>query len=386
MSSIKATIRAGVSQHNSSLFHAMRFEVGDPAAFLDLVSEDGQRKKILLIRDVELDRARKEVRADEISCPADYTPEGGLSADREVATAQGTAECLKQHGVTSVTGDRSLPLSFVQVLGEAGLVVECDLQLGVHGRRQKSEEEIAMIRHSQGITEGAIQMACELIARAEAGSSGVLLWEGMELTSERIRAAVNHYLVDQGFNGPQFIIAGGAHGAIGHHIGHGPLHTAQPVIVDIYPTDRSTHYCGDCTRTVVHGEISDDIAQMHQTVVVAKAAAIAGIRAGTTGKAVHAETTRVITEAGYAVVIPGQERSHDLAILDHGTGHGIGLEVHEPPLLDAKGIELIAGDAVTVEPGLYKTGLGGVRVEDIVIVTDEGCDNLNNLPEGLDWS
>ena len=109
-------------------------------------------------------------------------------------------------------------------------------------------------------------MACELIAKASAGSGGVLLSEGMELTSERVRAAVNHYLVDQGFNGPQFIIAGGAHGAIGHHIGEGPLRTGQPVIVDIYPTDRSTHYCGDCTRTVVHGEIPDEIAQMHRTV------------------------------------------------------------------------------------------------------------------------
>ena len=112
-----------------------------------------------------------------------------------------------------------------------------------------------------------------------------------------------------------------------------------------------------CALPILHGEIPDEIAQMHRTVVAAKGAAIAAIRAGTTGMAVHAETTRVITEAGYAVVTPGQERSHDLAILDHGTGHGIGLEVHEPPLLDAKGIELIAGDAVTVEPGLYKTGL-----------------------------
>ena len=256
----------------------MRFEVGDPAAFLEITSADGQRKTILIIRDVELDRARKGVRADEIVCPADYPPEGGLSADREVATAQGTAECLKQHDVTTVTGDRSLPLSFVQVLGEAGLAVECDLALGVLERRKKSEEEIAMIRHSQAITEGAIQMACELIAKASAGSGGVLLSEGMELTSERVRAAVNHYLVDQGFNGPQFIIAGGAHGAIGHHIGEGPLHTGQPVIVDIYPTDRSTHYCGDCTRTVVHGEIPDEIAQMHRTVVAAQGAA--GYRRG----------------------------------------------------------------------------------------------------------
>lgn len=385
MSTSTTTIRAGISQHNASLYHTMGLEVGDPAAFLEITKADGQPKTILIIRDVELDRARQVVKADEISCPADYTPEGGLSADREVATAQGTAECLKQHGVSSVRGDRSLPLSFVHILRENGVTVDCDLDLGVLQRRQKNKEEIEKIRRAQQITEGAIRLACETIARAQANSAGVLISDGTELTSERIRALVQHYLVDQNFTGPQFIIAGGAHGAIGHHIGYGPLHTEQPVVVDIYPTDCRTHYCGDCTRTVVHGEIPAEIVAMHATVVQAKAAAVATIRAGVTGKEVHAATCRTIEEAGYLIGTPGETRDHTLAVLDHGTGHGIGLEVHEPPLLDAKGIELLPGDVVTVEPGLYKAGLGGVRVEDIVAVTEDGCLNLNELPEGLDW-
>lgn len=385
MNTPTATLRAGISEKNSSLYHVMRFAVGDPAAWLE-IPQDGGTKTILIIRDVELDRARATVQADEIVGPADYTPEDGLSADREVATAQAVAECFKRHGITTVTGERSLPLCFVQVLTEAGLEVVCDLALGVRERRQKTEEEIAMIRHSQAVTEEAIRLACEMIARADVGDGGVLQHEGSDLTSERVRAAVNTLLMDRGFSGPQFIIAGGPHGAIGHHIGHGPLRTGESVIVDIYPTDRSTHYCGDCTRTVVHGDIPDEIAAMHATVVKAKAAAIAAVRAGATGKDVHAATSGVIVGDGYAMATPGQRSRGDGAVLDHGTGHGIGLDVHEPPLLDAKGIELIPGDAVTIEPGLYKPGLGGVRVEDIVIVTEDGCENLNSLPEGLDWS
>ena len=381
-----ATIRAGVSAHNANLFHAMRFEVGDPAAFLEVNADNEPTRKILIIRDVELDRARTTVRgADEISCPADYLPAGGLSSDREIATAQAAAECLRRNGVTRVVGDRSLPLSFAEILREAGLEVVCDFDFGVRSRRQKNAGEIEHIRNSQLVTEGAIRLACETIARAEAGPGGVLLHGGRELTSERIRALVHHYFVDRGFTGPQFIIAGGAHGAIGHHIGHGPLHTGHPVVVDIYPTDCTSHYCGDCTRTVVHGKIPDEIADMHATVLRAKAAAIASIRAGVTGKEVHSVTCRVIEDSGYVTGVPGRERRDNRAILDHGTGHGIGLEVHEPPLLDWKGIELLEGDVVTVEPGLYKAGLGGVRVEDIVAVTAEGCENLNTLPEGLDW-
>ena len=112
-----ATIRAGVSAHNANLFHAMRFEVGDPAAFLEVNADNEPTRTILIIRDVELDRARTTVRgADEISCPADYLPAGGLSSDREIATAQAAAECLRRNGVTRVVGDRSLPLSFAEIL------------------------------------------------------------------------------------------------------------------------------------------------------------------------------------------------------------------------------------------------------------------------------
>jgi Xaa-Pro aminopeptidase len=154
------------------------------------------------------------------------------------------------------------------------------------------------------------------------------------------------------------------------------------VIVDIFPRNRKTLYNGDMTRTVVHGAISPELAAMHAAVVRAKHAATAAIRPGATGDAVHQATLASLRESGYASGQPAEPR---VPVISHGTGHGIGLEVHEPPLLAIKGPPLVEGDALTVEPGLYALGIGGIRVEDMVAVTAAGCENFNALHEGLDW-
>ena len=213
----------------------------------------------------------------------------------------------------------------------------------------------------------------------------MLLVDGQPLTSERLRAAIDVFLLERGYTNPTAIIAGGPQGSDCHELGSGELRTEQPVIVDIFPRNRRTLYYGDCTRTVVHGPISEELQRMHRAVVAAKAAAIAAFRAGVTGEAVHEATKAAITSQGYAVGLPGPNAPTVYCAITHGTGHGIGLDVHEPPLLDKGGPELVVGDAVTIEPGLYCKAIGGVRVEDMVVVTRDGCVNLNRLPEGLDW-
>jgi Xaa-Pro aminopeptidase len=158
------------------------------------------------------------------------------------------------------------------------------------------------------------------------------------------------------------------------------------VIVDIFPRNSTTRYYGDCTRTVVHGQVPEEVTRMHAAVVAAKAAAIRACRAGVTGEAVHEATCRAITEHGYSLGLPADGAPDTYCALTHGTGHGVGLDVHEPPLLDKGGPPLVVGDAVTVEPGLYCKAIGGVRAEDLVVVTADGCENLNALPEGLVWA
>jgi len=380
-----AVIIAGVPLANATLYHRIRFSVVDPVVYLQLPAENAKGKSILILRDIELDRARRHARVDEAACPADYAPEGGLSGDRETATAQAAAECLRRAGVERVIADRTLPLIFAHFIGQSGIALDCNLELGVTERRSKDEQEIELIRQAQHTTEAAMEMACAMIATAEARADGVLIRDGEPLTSERVRAAIDHWLIDRGYSNPPSIVAGGPCGADCHDIGQGELRTGQPVIVDIFPRNRDTLYNGDCTRTVVHGDVPDEIARMHAAVRNAKAAGIASARSGVTGESVHLATTEQIKREGYAVGLPSQDSPDSYCAITHGTGHGVGLDVHEPPLLDLKGPELVAGDVVTVEPGLYRKDLGGVRVEDMIVVTENGCENLNRLPEGLRW-
>jgi Xaa-Pro aminopeptidase len=255
----------------------------------------------------------------------------------------------------------------------------------VRERRTKDSQEIRWLREAQQVTEQVMRQACEMIASATAGDGGVLISDGAPLTAERVRTAIDVWLLERGYTNPGSIVAGGPQAADCHEMGSGLLYTEQPVIVDIFPQNHTTRYNGDCTRTVVHGQIPDDVARMHTAVRTAKAAAIAACRAGVTGQAVHEVTAASIQAQGYAMGLPDDEAPDTYCAMTHGTGHGIGLDVHEPPLLDRGGPELLVGDALTIEPGLYSRAIGGVRIEDMVIVTETGCDNLNQLHEGLAW-
>ena len=384
-----AVVMAGIPNTNKSLYHAIRFNVGDPAALIitqppqaEPTSASGSHR-LLILRDIEMDRARHTADATQVACPADFAPEGGLSGDRETATAQAVAQAVLRANCNRVIADRTLPLSFADELMRQNIIVEYDPDLGVTNRRAKTEEEIAYLRQAQHATERAIEMACTMVARGVPDRRGVLQHAGDDLTSEAIRLAIDVFLLTHGYTNPQAIVASGRQGSDCHNLGTGPIKTGQPVIIDIFPQNRLTKYNGDCTRTVVHGDIPDEIANMHKAVLEAKEAATAVVRPGATGEDVHLATTDVMRRAGYTMGFPDDKNP---TTMPHGTGHGIGLDVHEPPLLDLKGPELIFGDALTIEPGLYNQTLGGVRVEDLVIVTEDGCENLNLLQQGLDWS
>lgn len=375
-------ICAGIPAVNNALYHTIRFLVGDPAAFIEWPTG----KRSLILRDIEMERARKSARVDDVHCPADFAPPAGLSGDRETATAQALAECLARKDVTEVLSDRTLPLIYADHLAQRGIAVGYDPDLGVAARRRKDDQEVAWLRHAQQITERVMRRACETIARAEARRGGILFHDGSELTSERVRFLIDVWLLELGFQNQESILAGGPQGADCHCLGFGPFCTGQPVIVDIFPQDRQTRYHGDCTRTVVHGEIPDDVARMHAAVIKAKREATAACRAGVTGEAVHAATIQAIESAGFRMGLPKPEDPETYCAMTHGTGHGIGLDIHEPPLLDRGGPELVVGDVLTIEPGLYCRAIGGLRVEDMVVVREQGCENFNELPEGLSWA
>ena len=326
---LTATLRAGVPTTNRGLYHRLRFAVPDPVALVE-VADGGRSTATLIVRDIEAARARLHARGvDLVACPADLAPPGGLSADREVATAQAAAECLRRAGVSRVVGDRSLPLIFAEACRAAGVGVDLDVDLGVADRRAKDDQELDWLRHAQAVTEGAVRLACEAIGSAGVRGDGVLMREAEVLTSERVKAMVAVWLLGRGFVA-ESIVAGPPHSGDCHDGGSGPLRTGGPVIVDVFPRDAASRYVGDCTRTVVNGDVPDPVRDMHAAVVEAKAAAIAAFRVGVTGDEVHAASQRVLDARGYPRGLPtGPEDHRPLA--QHGTGHGVGLDVHEAP-------------------------------------------------------
>jgi Xaa-Pro aminopeptidase len=381
MTTKTARVMAGNPSTNKSLYRTVRFMVHDAMIAVDL--PDGTRT--LILREIEMDRAKKHARADRVYGYSDFSPASGLSGDRETAAAQSTAECLRRNGITHVIGDRTLPFIYVDEMQAAGIAVELDSEMGVTDRRVKDEEEIAHLRKAQQVTEEVMRMACETVATSSADADGVLHIGSEVLISERLHTMIDTFLLERNFFNPPCIVAGGSDGGDCHELGSGPLRTGQPVIIDIFPLDKQSMYNGDCTRTVVHGEIPDEIQNMHAAVVAAKQAATAVTKAGATGEMVHLETIRVLLEHGYQEGLPKENDPPTFCSMPHGTGHGIGLDVHEPPLLDRNGAVLFAGDVVTIEPGLYCNTIGGVRVEDMMLVTENGCENFNTLPEGLSW-
>ena len=383
-----AILLAGVPALNKAVFHRVRFAPHDPVSWIKLPTG----RTVMIVRDVELPRARASERADDVDAYEDFTPDEGLSGDRAIRAAQATAECLVRNGVKRVVSDRSLALIYVDELGRRGIEVRCDREMGVLDRRRKDEGEVAALQQAQSITEDAIRMACEHIAGAEVNDEGRLLDKGRRgqlLTSERVKTLLDVYLAEHQCVSEGHIVAGGLDGADCHEPGSGALRSGEPVIVDVFPKHLPTGYHGDCTRTVVHGKIPKRLSHMHAAVAEAKQAALATTRAGVTGEDVHKAAIAVIERQGYTLGFPPVDAADtvpaDFCSMPHGTGHGIGLDLKEPPLLDFGGPELVEGDAVTVEPGLYALDMGGVRLEDLVIVTREGYRNLNKLHEGLEW-
>jgi len=248
-----ATVMAGIPEKNLSLFHRVRFMMGDPAAVADLPSG----RSVFICRDIELHRANKEARVDIAVGPDAFAPASGLSADRATQTGQALAELLVREGVTEARADRTFGLVYAECLRERGISIVYDPDLGVVDRRSKDEQELAALREAQAMTERAMTLGCEMIAGADADARGVLYVDGEVLTAERVRSAIDVFLLQQGYVNPSCIVAGGVEGADCHNRGMGPLRTGEPVIVDIFPQNNATHYNGDCTRTVVHGDVPD---------------------------------------------------------------------------------------------------------------------------------
>lgn len=341
----------------------------------------GEGDELLVASPMEVGRAQAEGRVGRI---LDWDQAGWQEATyRPAAWAAVAARQLEGRGIRSVRVSPRLAAGYLEELRAAGVEAEVDRELFRAERRRKSREEASFVHAAQRAAEAACSEVVARLAVAEV-KDGLLWQDGRPLTSERLLSRAQATLAEIGYANPDMIIAGSPGSAMPHYRGEGRIRAGAPVIVDTFPRGRTSHYHGDLTRTVVVGEISPDLKRMHETAVAALEAGIAQIKAGVNGRDVHLTVCRTLNEHGYGTATRGFEGPPGAARMSHSTGHGVGLSVHEPPMLRDLDYPLQEGDVVSVEPGLYLAGLGGVRVEDTGLVTRDGFQNFTTLTRSLD--
>jgi Xaa-Pro aminopeptidase len=341
----------------------------------------GDGDDVLVASPLEIDRARAQSRA---ARKLGFAEAGFVDHGEFASWPRLAARMLREKGLEEARVSPRLQAAYLEELRSTGVAVEIDRDLFRAERRHKSPEEAGFIQAAQRAAEAAVTEVVRQLAQAEI-RDGVLWLEGRQLTSERLYARAQLLLGEMGFSCPEMIVAGSPECAMPHFRGEGPIRAGAPVIIDIFPSGRTSHYYGDLTRTVVVGEVPDEIRRMHATALQALDAGIESIRAGVACRDVHHAVCQVLVDRGYGTTTKGYEGPEVGAKMNHSTGHGVGLDIHEEPSLRGPSEEpLLEGDVVTVEPGLYLLGLGGVRIEDTGMVTSNGFANFTNITRSLD--
>jgi Xaa-Pro aminopeptidase len=373
----------GDSYRFPDIFHMIRFLAPDP----QIVLEDGS-EIVMLTNSLEQGRAEKQSRATRIHNVDEFGSRELIASGVKPldATATVIERFLGSRGLKAVTVPSYFPLGLADALRAKGL--ELTVADGLERRRRaKRDDEIAALEATQHATEEAWQLGVDAIARSDVHPDGSLMLDGAALTAERVRAIVEGALLERGCLAESTIIAPGKQAADPHMIGSGPIRAGEPVVMDIFPQHKETRYYADMTRTVSKGVPSPEIVKLYEIVLRAQDAGIKALRPGITGREVHELVEDVIFAAGYDTLREGQKHKLDDPVTRgfiHGTGHGVGLEIHEAPSVGRGGTSPLAvGDVVTVEPGIYDPDVGGVRLEDMLVITETGSRNLTRAPRQL---
>ena len=356
-------VLVGAPAREPDLLYATGFDAPDPVAALR--RPDGS--VLLLVGRMELGRARRQVRG----CAVESADTLGLPADRSAAAT--LAALLKRQGVRVVAAPPSLPLGAVEALRKAGVSVRAAARSPFAAARAvKTPDEIRKIARAQAAARAAERALGRAIRGAQVRASDrALLVDGRVFTSERARALVRETLLARGCMDLEgTIVAGGRQAADPHEAGHGPLRAGEWIVCDVFPRDLRTGYWGDMTRTFMRGRPSPALRRLRDTVAAAQKLGLSLVKPGAVGADVHRAVADFFRSRGYETGTDAAGRAHGFF---HGLGHGVGLEIHEEPRLSLRGGTLEPGMVVTVEPGLYEPELGGVRIEDTVVVTETGC-------------
>jgi Xaa-Pro aminopeptidase len=303
---------------------------------------------------------------------------------RDEAFVELTLRACRELGITQAKVPTDFPLEVADHLRANGIELEPSRDFFEDRRRSKTEAELAGIRRAQTATEAAMSAARDMLRRAEIGD-GVVILDGEPLTCERIKAELGRVFSDHNTVAEEMIVSHGTQTAVGHDPGSGPIAPGEPVVLDLFPRDRESGCWADMTRTFCVGEPPAELVEFQQLTKQALDLSFDLIKPGANGREIHVAVSKFYEEHGYKTQLSKQKGEVLLDGFFHGLGHGVGLEVHEAPSLGMGGTNdtLVAGDVVTLEPGLYRDGFGGCRLEDLVLVTETGAENLTHFPYDL---
>jgi Xaa-Pro aminopeptidase len=366
-----ARLMVAASGHDADMLYATRFYADDPFVWWETRSQAH-----IALSPLEIDRARPIARRNRVQVHgiAEFLPPQAMDSS-PTGVILGIAAKYK---VASFLVPQQFPAGLLETLRRKKLKITVSDQPFFAQRSRKTREEISALETALRVAETGLRRGIDVLQASRIDRRGFLQWTGLALTSERLRAEMDAAVLHAGGAPANTIVAGGDQGCDPHERGFGPLRANEAIVLDIFPRHAGNYYYGDLTRTVVRGRASEALRRQYATVQAGKRWVMNQMRAGADGPALQKELIARFKTAGY----PTEQRDGRWVGMFHGVGHGLGLDLHEAPRFAAG--KLFAGLSITVEPGLYYPGVGGVRIEDVVIVGKTGVRNLTKFEEELE--
>ena len=368
-----ARLMVADSERDANMLYATRLFVPDPFIWFEW-----RGKSHAVMSDLEVDRARKQARVDRVLPFTRYHKLLKRDGVRQPSFSDVLNRILREFRIRSVEVPDNFPIGLAKQLGDIRVAVKPNPFFPE--REIKTPAEVAKLAAAMRLAEAGMQSAVNALRRSRIGRDGFLYRRKKKLTAEDVQGLINATIAGLGGIASHTIVACGNQGCDPHEGGHGALRAHATVILDIFPRDTHTGYCGDITRTVVRGRASEAVKKLYSVVGMGQRLAFQKLRAGVNGRDVHGAIQQLFTKEGYRT---GRVRGRMQGFF-HGTGHGLGLDVHERPRVSTASEVLRAGHVVTVEPGLYYWGVGGVRLEDVAVVQQNGARNLARFPKTLE--
>lgn len=361
---ISALLLVADSERNADMLYATGLFVPDPFIYLK-----NNQVVHLVLHDLETDRAAKhlpDATIHSFSQLREQTAQSGIS-NPNIGHIAG--RLLNNLGISQVRVPANFPFGVAEIIRETWPDISLSSDCSFPERAVKSPAEIRKIQQILRLTQEGLHAGISLIRNAEIKKDGWLWHQGRPLTSEKVRAAIHTTIGSLGGLPSNTIVAGGSQACDPHERGSGPLKAHLPILIDVFPRSEATGYFGDLTRTVVKGRASESVRRIYQSVLQAQQTALNAIRSGAKARKVHAAVEGAFESLGYKT----ERRNNHMQGFFHGTGHGLGLELHEAPSIGKSSFDTLqTGNVVTVEPGLYYSEIGGVRIEDVALIQKDG--------------